>query len=278
MITHALTAKRRGFTLIELLVVIAIIAILAAILFPVFAKAREKARQTACLNQSKQLGLGLLQYNSDYDEKFPSGGDGAATPDGVGWAGEIYSDVKSTAIYKCPDDPNSNTAYPISYGFNKNAANLTQATFGNVAKTILLFETSGTSVSGTSGVVDMTNTNEGSSGNGSPAGNGTELVANGIGTGTGKSFYVTGKFPDGGGTAFDTSGTVTNGRHSNGTNYNLADGHCKWFRASAVSAGIDNTTAGGTNCDTAFGGATASGTASQSNCSAGTMGATFSVH
>ena len=63
---------RRGFTLIELLVVIAIIAILAAILFPVFAKAREKARQTSCLSNVKQLGLGLMMYAQDYDEKMPS--------------------------------------------------------------------------------------------------------------------------------------------------------------------------------------------------------------
>src|ERR1700753_3722417 len=62
--------KRRGFTLIELLVVIAIIAILAAILFPVFAKAREKARQIACLSNMKQIGLATLQYVQDYDEQF----------------------------------------------------------------------------------------------------------------------------------------------------------------------------------------------------------------
>ncbi len=63
--------KQRGFTLIELLVVIAIIAILAAILFPVFAQAREKARQTQCVNNMKQIALGVLQYVQDYDERFP---------------------------------------------------------------------------------------------------------------------------------------------------------------------------------------------------------------
>ncbi|MFS8808670.1 DUF1559 domain-containing protein, partial [Synechococcus sp. R6-10] len=62
---------RHGFTLIELLVVIAIIAILAAILFPVFAQAREKARQTTCLSNGKQIGLATMMYVNDYDEMFP---------------------------------------------------------------------------------------------------------------------------------------------------------------------------------------------------------------
>jgi prepilin-type N-terminal cleavage/methylation domain-containing protein len=66
-----MTLGRKGFTLIELLVVIAIIAILAAILFPVFAKAREKARQTSCLSNEKEIALAILMYTQDYDEKFP---------------------------------------------------------------------------------------------------------------------------------------------------------------------------------------------------------------
>jgi len=70
---HRTTRHTTGFTLIELLVVIAIIAILAAILFPVFARAREKARQTACLSNLKQLGLAFMQYAQDYDETFPCG-------------------------------------------------------------------------------------------------------------------------------------------------------------------------------------------------------------
>ena len=78
--------KRAGFTLIELLVVIAIIAILAAILFPVFAKAREKARQIACASNMKQIGLGIIQYTQDNDETFPSG-----VWSGSGWAGAIMT-------------------------------------------------------------------------------------------------------------------------------------------------------------------------------------------
>jgi prepilin-type N-terminal cleavage/methylation domain-containing protein/prepilin-type processing-associated H-X9-DG protein len=98
---------RGGFTLIELLVVIAIIAILAAILFPVFAKAREKARMTSCLNNLKQLGLGMLQYSQDYDEKNVITWVGAPnySQNGVAykWMDEIQPYVKNTQISTCPD-------------------------------------------------------------------------------------------------------------------------------------------------------------------------------
>ena len=96
----------RGFTLIELLVVIAIIAILAAILFPVFAKVREKARQTACLSNEKQIGLGLMQYSQDNDEYFPERY-GVFTSPGVqmSWKDMLMPYIKSTAVFKCPSSP-----------------------------------------------------------------------------------------------------------------------------------------------------------------------------
>src|SRR6476619_5776509 len=91
---------RHGFTLIELLVVIAIIAILAAILFPVFASAREKERQTSCISNSKQLGTAVMMYNQDYDELMPLFR--VATPRNT-WAGLIQPYIKSWSMAKCPN-------------------------------------------------------------------------------------------------------------------------------------------------------------------------------
>src|SRR6187402_2606706 len=95
--------KNKGFTLIELLVVIAIIAILAAILFPDFAKVREKARAISCLSNMKQIGLGVVQYNQDNDEMMPNGYN--IYGGGTGWACQIYPYVKSVAAFACPNDP-----------------------------------------------------------------------------------------------------------------------------------------------------------------------------
>ena len=97
---------RRGFTLIELLVVIAIIAILAAILFPVFARARESARKTQCLSNMKQLGNAIMMYTNDYDEYFPelaSGGCwGRAGIANSLWTRQIFPYVKNKGVYLCP--------------------------------------------------------------------------------------------------------------------------------------------------------------------------------
>ena len=143
-----------GFTLIELLVVIAIIAILAAILFPVFAQAREKARQTACMASEKQIGTAVTMYLQDYDETYPSidfdiaNAGGVSTnpklplPDGrtyqglMVWALQFYPYVKNKQVFVCPNDDLSATYWldngtvnpyqgtynkpiPMSYGINE---------------------------------------------------------------------------------------------------------------------------------------------------------------
>lgn len=140
---------RRGFTLIELLVVIAIIAILAAILFPVFAKAREKARQSSCLSNMKQIGLGIMQYAQDYDEMYPSHTNTIAY-----WHTLISPYIKNTQIFECPSRKDvtftaANDAY-IAYGYNYwfSTWYYPDCTLGRIqtpAETVLVAETGGSS-------------------------------------------------------------------------------------------------------------------------------------
>jgi prepilin-type N-terminal cleavage/methylation domain-containing protein len=108
--------RRSGFTLIELLVVIAIIAILAAILFPVFAQAREKARSATCLSNGKQMGIGLMMYAQDYDERLPrvwtpTAGRNNGARD---WKDDIQPYMKNVDVFRCPT---RSPQWP-GYGYN----------------------------------------------------------------------------------------------------------------------------------------------------------------
>ena len=123
-------SRTRAFTLIELLVVIAIIAILAAILFPVFQKVRENARKITCASNEKQLGLGFIQYTQDFDEKYPNNRrQDPGKPFPSYWFDYITPYLKSLDVFKCPDNPHkdqirynsgdaSDSPYTVSYGYN----------------------------------------------------------------------------------------------------------------------------------------------------------------
>ncbi len=154
---------RLGFTLIELLVVIAIIAILAAILFPVFARAREAARATSCRNNMRQLGTAMLMYVQDYDERYPGSWMGTAYAAGSGytWRSSVLPYTKNAGIYQCPshrvaapwDGSPAFTAnewnQQCGYGFNQihwaggaptQASGATEASIDQTSSTILLGE------------------------------------------------------------------------------------------------------------------------------------------
>ncbi len=114
--------RLKGFTLIELLVVIAIISILASILFPVFARARENARRSSCQSNLKQIGLGIMQYTQDYDEQFPMG---AYTNWTGAWPATTQPYIKSVQVFRCPTgsgyekfDPTDLRGVPIDYAAN----------------------------------------------------------------------------------------------------------------------------------------------------------------
>ncbi len=147
-------SHRRAFTLIELLVVIAIIAILAAILFPVFAKAREAARSSACLSHMKQMGMGVMMYTQDYDETMPAASrtwvvNGSNV--GARWMHQTYPYIKNAKLFDCPSAPRNlfwsgpnNYGNAGTYGYNaRYLNNQALAAIGKPAETYLILETPG---------------------------------------------------------------------------------------------------------------------------------------
>jgi prepilin-type N-terminal cleavage/methylation domain-containing protein/prepilin-type processing-associated H-X9-DG protein len=148
--------RRRGFTLIELLVVIAIIAILAAMLFPVFSRAREQARRTACSSNMRQIGMAFMMYAQDADETLPPfsqgsgyhGSLGYAGGNGPRWADVVYPYVKNSQVFDCPSAPTQRmTIYPggsffditkYSYGYSSPSSGA--AEFGAAGRALSEFE------------------------------------------------------------------------------------------------------------------------------------------
>ncbi len=295
-----LSPARRGFTLIELLVVIAIIAILAAILFPVFQNVRENARRASCQSNLKQLGLAFTQYSQDYDERLPMGKSAGRRNYGYGdgWAGRVYPYVQSVGVFTCPDDGTGTvrsggaSLSPISYAYNGNLAGsdlpadpglsaagalriVAVGIKGHLskmnapAKTVMLCEVSAAGfASDAQAIADLSTPNEdgdnGYSGTAAGCADGSPAIfgSSGVTAGVGPTTAATGNPPCslplatgymgqyGLRTAnFTTDPTGGNniyqaatGRHTDGSNFLLCDGHVKWLRGSQVSTGDTFTT------------------------------------
>ncbi|MEI6499915.1 MAG: DUF1559 domain-containing protein [Armatimonadota bacterium] len=205
--------SRKGFTLIELLVVIAIIAILAAILFPVFAKAREKARQSSCLSNVKQIMLAQLQYCQDYDEKFSSNayavnGVNISIPD------FLAPYCKSTQIFTCPSGstlaPILGNSWNAPGGYSYNQAAYT-ASIGGV---YLFYCSALASITTPSATIVL------GDGNGAVQVLGADLNTAVDPNELGSTAGGQGKF---------------RARHNGGANFAFADGHAKWLSLNTIA-------------------------------------------
>ena len=186
---------RRGFTLIELLVVIAIIAILAAILFPVFARAREKARQSSCLSNVKQISLAALMYAQDYDELLPF----AHFGDGRWWYHVLQPYIANEQIFRCP----SRQAQSLGYAWNYIGCGYAPGTVWDPPRTGHMYE--GCNI----GIY-------------ADASNQIMIGDNWHGGSSSQSRYLYRQLDR------------REGRHNEGDNYGFVDGHAKWLMPTAV--------------------------------------------
>jgi prepilin-type N-terminal cleavage/methylation domain-containing protein/prepilin-type processing-associated H-X9-DG protein len=198
------SGNRRGFTLIELLVVIAIISILASILFPVFARAREKGRQAACISNVHQFCMAFQMYAQDYDEIIPAGNFG-----GTLWHQTIYPYTHNRQIYVCP----SRKDCQIGYAVNNLVCGASEGTMFDPAVKILVMDVPPEAIGSTST---------------SP---GTEWWCNSI-SGIGIPSPLPAGCADGDNTFHHAAQPE---RHNDGLNVGYGDGHAKWAKESQLN-------------------------------------------
>jgi len=207
--------RRSGFTLIELLVVIAIIAILAAILFPVFARARDKANQTACLSNTKQLALALQMYVQDYDETLPlvavsvpsyvMPGGGIHTSGVMPWIIVLDPYIRNAQIFNCPtaaavdwnggEDNSSDVGWEydrVAYGYNESLSNIATGNIYYPAQTLCIAD------------------------------------------GTSDNYFIDTMATYHGTSAIEGRDDIAALRHNEGANIGYVDGHAKWIKGTNI--------------------------------------------
>lgn len=207
---HTLSSRSTGFTLIELLVVIAIIAILAAILFPVFARARENARKSSCQSNLKQIMLGWIQYSQDYDEKVvPYSSNAGSSGVAVAWNRVLQPYLKSTQILTCPSNTN---VQGYTYNFTISGAGLSLAAIQIPSQSPIFADAFGsnTSTQALSFLIP-----------GSTAGY--------VHDGRMLAFPAENPPTSANGWTGATEGCIKADLHMDGANYAFGDGHVKWL-------------------------------------------------
>ncbi len=222
-----------AFTLIELLVVIAIIAILAAILFPVFARARENARRASCQSNLKQIALGFQQYIQDYDEQYPLNNNTNTNTGAGGWVVILQPYLKSVQIFQCPSDTGAPSGSPTvngytDYWYNSNCASKNQAAFTAVSNTFLSGDGDGTN----QGLADYDATYDGYI-----DGDSTKTTINGSNITAWNTLLGPNATA-----ALQLKGST---KHLEGANYAFADGHVKWLKNSKPSNDTGTALTGG---------------------------------